>query len=176
MEYIFETEHLKIRKFRPEDAEPLFAICREEGVKKWFPNECFADLEEAEDAVAFYMDRAAGHRLPFVLAVELKETAELIGNTGINETEACADDIEIGYIISSRHSGRGYATELLGAMSAYVASAFGLGAIYGRVIHGNLASTRVLEKCGYSFMGEEFGAEDDPYGKGMLVYKKDTVM
>ena len=43
----------------------------------------------------------------------------------------------------------------------------------GRVVHGNEASAKVLEKNGYRFVKEEFGAEDDPYGKGMLVYAKE---
>ena len=30
---------------------------------------------------------------------------------------------------------------------------------------------KVMEKCGYSYLNEEFGAEDDPYGKGMFIYK-----
>ena len=34
-------------------------------------------------------------------------------------------------------------------------------------------SVRVLEKNGCRFAEEEFGAEDDPYGNGMLVYTKD---
>ena len=42
-----------------------------------------------------------------------------------------------------------------------------------RVVHGNEASAKVLEKSGYRFVKEEFGAEDDPYGKGMLVYAKE---
>ena len=29
------------------------------------------------------------------------------------------------------------------------------------------------KKNGYEFVTEEFGAEDDPYGNGMLVYKKE---
>jgi [ribosomal protein S5]-alanine N-acetyltransferase len=31
----------------------------------------------------------------------------------------------------------------------------------------------VLEKNGYDFVREEYGAEDDPYGNGMLVYKRE---
>ena len=38
-------------------------------------------------------------------------------------------------------------------------------------MHGNKASVKVMEKCGYSYINEEFGAEDDPYDKGMLIYK-----
>ena len=45
--------------------------------------------------------------------------------------------------------------------------------MHGRVVHGNEASARVLEKNGYRFAEEEFGAEDDPYGNGMLVYRKE---
>ena len=31
----------------------------------------------------------------------------------------------------------------------------------------------VLEKNGFVFLREELGAEDDPYGCGMLVYRKE---
>ena len=31
---------------------------------------------------------------------------------------------------------------------------------------------KVLEKSGYQFVRKEFGAEDDPYGNGMLVYQQ----
>lgn len=31
---------------------------------------------------------------------------------------------------------------------------------------------RILEKNGYELVKEEFGAEEDPYGNGMLLYKK----
>jgi ribosomal-protein-alanine N-acetyltransferase len=44
--------------------------------------------------------------------------------------------------------------------------------IYGRVVHGNDASVRVFKKSDYLFINEEFGAKDDPYGSGMLVFRK----
>lgn len=31
----------------------------------------------------------------------------------------------------------------------------------------------VLEKNGFEFVKEEFGAEDDAYGNGMLIYRKE---
>lgn len=39
--------------------------------------------------------------------------------------------------------------------------------LYGRVMRGNHASVRVLEKNGFEFVKEEFGAEDDAYGNGI---------
>ena len=172
MEYIFETEHLKIRKFELDDARCLYENHLEEDVIKWIPNESYADMEETKEAIDFYIDCVNNKHLPYVLAVELKSTGELIGDTGVNEVEGNLNEVEIGYVICKKYSGKGYATELLMAMSKYIAEIFEINILYGRVMHGNNASVRVLEKNGYEFVKEEFGAEDDPYGNGMLIYKK----
>lgn len=87
VEYIFETEHLRIRKFKIEDAKCLYENHLEEEVKRWIPNESYADMEETQGAIKFYVDCVNGRHLPYVLAVELKETGELIGDTGVNEVE-----------------------------------------------------------------------------------------
>jgi ribosomal-protein-alanine N-acetyltransferase len=169
---MFETSRLLVRKFREEDARPLYENHRDAEVRKWFPNECYADEAEAQDAIRFYANCVDGGRLPFVLAVELKETGELIGDTGISEVEGKPDEAEVGYCIGEKYRGRGYAPELLDAITGYVGSRFGIRVIYGRVVHGNEASAKVLGKDGYEFVREEFGAEDDPYGNGMLVFRK----
>ena len=172
MESLFETEHLIVRPFRDGDAQQLYENHRDEDVRRWFPNECYADPEEAQDAIRFYVDCVNNGHLPFVLGVELKETHELIGDTGVSEVEGKPDETEIGYCIGKQYRGKGYASELLSAISGFVAARFGVKVIYGRVVHGNEASARVLAKNGYQFVKEEFGAEDDAYGNGMLVYRK----
>jgi len=174
MEKLTETENLIIRKFRDGDARALYENHMDDAVRKWFPNECYKDLEEAQGAIRFYADCVDNGHLPFVLGVELKETGELIGDTGISEVEGRPEEAEIGYCIGEKYRGKGYATEILEAISGYVAERFGIREIYGRVVHGNEASAKVLQKGGYQFVTEEFGAEDDPYGKGMWVYKKEV--
>ena len=77
------------------------------------------------------------------------------------------------YVICKRYSGKGYATELVKAMTKFIVETFGVNVLYGRVMHGNEASIRVLEKNGYIFIKEEYEAEDDPYGNGVLIYKKE---
>lgn len=128
---IFETEHLRIRKFKIEDAKRLFENHLEADVRKWIPNESY------------------------------------------NEVEGNPDEVEIGYSICKKYSGKGYATELVKAMTEFVVETFAVNVLYGRVMHGNNASVRVLEKNGYEFVAEELEAEDDPYGNGMLIYKKE---
>ena len=172
MEIMFETKRLAVRKLRDEDADQLYENHLDDEVRKWFPNECYTDREEALDAIRFFAGCVEKEKMPFVLGVELKETGELIGDTGISEVEGRPEETEIGYCIGQKYRGRGYASELLDAVSGFAASRFGFRTIWGRVVHGNGASAKVLEKNGYTFVREEFGAEDDPYGNGMLVYRK----
>ena len=172
MNYLFETVRLGMRRFRPEDAERLYSIHLDEEVKHWIPGESYEDLDEAKEAASFFGECVDRNELPYVLAVEIKDTGELIGDTGINEVEGKPDEVEIGFVICREHRGKGYATETVQAMTAFAVSAFRPKTLYGRVMKGNNASVRVLEKNGYHFVTEESGAEDDPYGNGMLVYQK----
>ena len=174
MDVFFETERVLARKLEPEDAARLYENHAEAKVRKWFPNECYVDIDEAKDAIQFFSDCVVKNHLPFVLAIQLKETGELIGDTGISEVEGQPDAVEIGYQICDKYSGRGLATEVLNAMTAFSFAKFNATISYGRVVHGNAASARVLEKAGYMFVNEEYGAEDDPYGNGMLVYKREA--
>ena len=173
MERIFETEHLVVRKFCIGDAKRLYEYHLDAKVKQWMPNESYADVAEAEDAIRFFAECVEKEQLPYVLAVESKKTGELIGDTGVNEVDGRPGEVEIGYVISDDYSGKGYATELVEAMTSFIIAKFDIKVLYGRVMHGNDASVRVLEKNGYFFRTEEFGAEDDPYGNGMLVYVRD---
>lgn len=170
MDSIFETEHLIVRKLLPGDAQRLYEYHQDENVMRWMPNERYESITEAEGAIVFFSECVENDRLPYVLAVTLKQNGELIGDTGINEVDGKPGEVEIGYVISDSFCGNGYASELVGAMTSFVVSKFGTKVLYGRVMHGNDASARVLEKNGYLFLEEEFDAEDDPYGNGMLVY------
>ena len=174
MDIYFETERVLARKLEPEDAARLYENHAETKVKKWFPNECYADIDEAKGAIQFFNDCVEKNLLPFVLAVQVKETGELIGDTGVSEVDGEPNSLEIGYQICEKYSGKGLATEVLNAMTAFSFARFNATISYGRVVHGNAASARVLEKAGYVFVNEEYGAEDDPYGNGMLVYRKEA--
>ena len=87
METVIETERLLLRGFEREDAERLYEYHLDEEVKRWMPNESYGDPGEAREAIAFYADRVRRKELPYVLAVVLKETGELIGDAGVNEVE-----------------------------------------------------------------------------------------
>ena len=71
MDVFFETERILARKLEPEDAARLYENHAEAKVKKWFPNESYADIREAEDAIRFFSECIKKNQLPFVLAVQL---------------------------------------------------------------------------------------------------------
>lgn len=173
MEYLFETEQLSFRRFEISDAHKLYENHLEAEMKQWISNESYEDIYETEGTINFYMDCVNKRQLPYVLAIELKESGELIGDTGVNEVEGSDNEIEIGFSINNKNSGNGYATETVNAMTNYTENTFGIKVLYGRVMKGNVASIKVMGKTGYKFLKEEFGAEDDPYGKGMLIYKNE---
>ena len=170
MEYVFETERLSARGFGADDALRLYENHLDAAVKRWMPNESYRSVEEARNAIAFYSDCVKRGKLPCVLAVTRKDTGELIGDAGINRVDGRPEELEVGFVIYRAHRGKGYATELLKAMTDYAFSTLQASALYGRVLRGNGASESVLRKNGYRFTAEEFGAEDDPYGNGMLVF------
>ena len=66
-----------------------------------------------------------------------------------------------------------FETGLLNGTVSFAAPGFGTGAIYGRVAQGNETPEKTLRKGGYQFLLEESGAEDDPCGNGMLIYRKE---
>ena len=114
----------------------------------------------------------AQEQIPYVLAIVLLETDVLIGDIGVNKFWDGSGKVEIGYSICEAHQRHGYATEAVAAMSAFAAAKFPIGTLYGRVLYGNDASCKVMQKSGYCYLGTEAGAKDDPYGKGMLLYAR----
>jgi [ribosomal protein S5]-alanine N-acetyltransferase len=95
-----------------------------------------ARLREANDLVDFGIFLEAGDEL--VGRIQL---------TGISP--APFENAHLGYFVSERHNGRGYATE---AIRQAVDAAFGelaLHRVQAAVIPGNGASIRVLEKAGF---------------------------
>ncbi len=165
------TDRLVIRMLQENDKESLYRNHLAEDFKRWFPNEVYDDTDDAAEAIDFFCSCVRDEELPFVLAIELQEDGNLIGDIGINEVDGKDDEIEIGFSIKPEYGNRGFATEALKAMCDFASARFKIDTLHGRALKGNDASIRVLSKCGFTYKELEMGAEDDPYGYGMMVYK-----
>jgi RimJ/RimL family protein N-acetyltransferase len=81
------------------------------------------------------------------LAVELRESGELVGHVNVIVDVANRQG-EIGFMFHPGHQGRGYATEATRALLDHAFEHYGLHRVYGRLEPRNAASARVLEKLG----------------------------
>lgn len=61
--------------------------------------------------------------------------------------------IDIGYAFAKGWHGHGYATETVGALTDHGFRTREAERVFATVFIGNIASRRVLEKCGYAFEG-----------------------
>ncbi len=149
-----QTSHLCLRPWTLEDATRLFEIMQEEDMFKYFPPSTPPSLEKARRYIshhlAHWVERGYGH-----WAVAIAGEGSAVGWNGL-EYLPDTEEIEVAYLLSRSAWGKGYATE-----AARVAVRFGfetahLDSIIGLVHPENLASIRVLEKCGLGFIDEKF--------------------
>jgi RimJ/RimL family protein N-acetyltransferase len=70
---------------------------------------------------------------------------------------------EVGYLLASRHHGHGLATEALAAVVVEATDRRHIPCLVGIVDEPNVASIRVLEKCGFAFERPYTGGDGHPY-------------
>ena len=80
------------------------------------------------------------------------------GKGGLSEQ----GDLEIGYGLNPEHRGRGYATEALRALLPHWQATPGVCRVTAETSVSNVASARVLEKCGFVRVGEGWNEDDGP--------------
>ena len=141
-----ETERLVIRPFTPDMAEAVHRNSLDEDNRRFVPDEVFETVEEAEETVRFLLSRYETADGPFVYSVLLK-TGE---NIGYVQAVSVGDGWEIGYHIAKPYTGRGYAAEAVSAFLPWIAGRLQADRITGICLRENIASARVMEKCGFT--------------------------
>lgn len=142
------TERLRLRRSRPDDAEAISAyrgdprVNRYQGWARTDPEGVRAEIEEMAQ-------RAPGEPGGWVqFTVEERESGRLVGDVGFSPAEGEPGVIKIGYTVSPEHQGRGYATEAVRALVAYVFGVLDVDVVRAYASAENLPSIRVAEKVG----------------------------
>jgi RimJ/RimL family protein N-acetyltransferase len=144
-----ETERLRLRTFRADDAQALQALRGREDVVRWLYQgpmtlaEAHEDIERRASTTALAAD---GDRL--LLAVELRESGALVGDCMLRLISAEHLCAEIGYVIHPVHQGRGYATELGRELLRVAFDESGMHRAIARCEPRNEPSWRVMERLG----------------------------
>lgn len=142
---LIETGRLVITDLTMDMAGDIQRNSQDEDNRRFVPDEVFDTVEKASETVAWLIQAAKGTEGPFLYPV-LTRTGENIGYV-----QACMAENgwEVGYHIAKPYTGHGYATEALGAFLPFVMDKLHADHVDGIVLEENVASQRVLEKCGF---------------------------
>ena len=122
-------------------------VCR---YQPWGPNTPDESRAFVEAAVT---SSVASPRARYALALTLATTGRLIGVGELNVRSVSFRTGEIGYIVHPDLWGQGYATEAAAALLRFGFDELGLHRIYATCDPRNVASGRVLQKCGMAHEG-----------------------
>jgi RimJ/RimL family protein N-acetyltransferase len=156
MAVIFETERLIAREWSLDDAEAAFLIYGDPLVWQYLPGgQPDLRIEETrtrlERRIALY-DEMPGFGVWTLIE---RDTGELVGTILLLRLDN-TDEYEVGYHLRRDRWGQGYATEAAAGAIAYGFDKMGLTRVVGVTDPENIASQRVLEKCGLVRDGERF--------------------
>ena len=84
------------------------------------------------------------------LSVFEKTSGNFVGINGFKHFNGCAS---VGFIFMPQYHGLGYATESLNSVCE-LARSLGIGELEASITKGNIASEKVVQKCGFVFSSE----------------------
>lgn len=162
-DFILETARLRLRRFRDEDADVVFAIIGDRVAMRFYPK-TFGPAD-AKQWVARNQRRYRedGYGL---FAVMLKDGEEVIGDCGIIKQNVVGETaMEVGYHFRRDQWGRGYATEAARGCMGLAFDSFGADKVISLIRPENVPSRRVAERNGMKLEREVVH-----YGLPHLVY------
>jgi RimJ/RimL family protein N-acetyltransferase len=140
---VLETERLVLRRFRDEDAIAF---------DRWADNEEFqrhlGARAPGRDNIARHDAHWAKHGFG-IMAIEWRETGEIVGRCGPQYHRAWADDPEVGWGVDPDWWGRGIATEAGRAAIDWAFGDLGFARVVSITTEENVSSRRVMEKLGF---------------------------
>lgn len=141
-----ETQRLTITKFRMDMAQAVHLNSLDADNRRFVPDEVFETVEEAAETVAFLMSCYDSGQGPQVYPVLLRDDTCI----GYVQCVPLDDDTwEIGYHIGAAYTKRGYAVEAVRAFLPVIMPRLGITRITGICLAENLASVKVMERCGF---------------------------
>lgn len=144
MKKVIETERLILRPIILEDATDVFEWVSDPVVNRYLPYALYTDIEQVKEWIKSIQD--ADNEFAFYV----KEIDKVIGTGGISYNQE-SKKYELGYNINQKFWGKGYATEAAKAMIKWAYDTLGAREFSAEFATDNVASGKVLEKCGFRF-------------------------
>jgi len=143
-----ETSRVKLRKIDLFDTQDIYEYASNPQVSEFLFWDTHKNPITSRKFISNIMQCAIdGRECPW--GIEFKETSKIIGTAGFNLWDAVNNKAEIGYALSPEYWNKGIMTEIVNLITFYGFNNLSLNRIEARCEPENIASHKVLEKCGY---------------------------
>jgi [ribosomal protein S5]-alanine N-acetyltransferase len=149
---ILTTDRLRLRHLEPNDADSIMNLFSAPEVLRFLNQEPTDTQEKALGLIQWFEDMFRAKEA-VQWAITLRDTNRFIGMCGNIAWQKDNRKIDIGYHILPDMWGKGYATEAASAIIKWSFIHLNLHRIQADCTVGNIASERVLLKCGFSVEG-----------------------
>ena len=164
------TSRLKLIPHAPEHLRAL--IQGDEAYAQCFgskPANGLRDMFVSKDVSAEYVARlqvaTAADPWTIGFVVVHRATDLVIGGSGFKGPPSTEGIVEIAYGIVPDFQGKGYATEAAEALVAFAFESDRVRLILAHTLPTGAASKRVLEKCGFKYVGDVVDPDDGPVSR-----------
>lgn len=169
------TQRLLLRNFTASDLEAFLAYRNDPNIAKYQSWSVPYPREKAEALIRELQDVHAPKQGDWLqLALELKETGEMIGDVAFGVNAEDARQATVGFTIASDRQRKGYASEALTTLLDYLFEDVDMHRVVADCDTENTASWKTLEKLGFRreahfveslLIGKEYTSE---YHYGLL--------
>ncbi|MFB7141367.1 GNAT family N-acetyltransferase [Gottfriedia sp. NPDC056225] len=159
-----ETSRLRLRRFKDEDLNNFYKYRSNPDVAIYQGWEKYT-VEQASDFIEKQISAAMNIPDSWVqVAIENKKSGGLIGDIGVH-TLTEPNQVEIGFTLEPEFQNKGYATEALKALLAYLFNELNKEKIIAIAIEQNTSSIKLIKKLGF----KQVETIENSYFKGRYV-------
>ena len=158
---ILETDRCLIRETTLEDVDSFYEIYADPEMTRYMEG-LFEDPADEKKYTRDYIEKVYGLMGFGTWTVILKETGEIIGRAGFSIRNGF-DDVELGFLIGTKHQRQGYAYEVCKAIVEYGRDVLMFERLQALVKAENTVSIHLCEKLGF-VKYEEVNVEENIYG------------
>lgn len=147
-----ETQRLKFRRYRDDDFDYLFSLLSDSAMVRYIGDGNIKDGKETATFLEWiYSTYSVGSDMGLMIIVR-KDDQSLIGHAGlVPQMIDGVEELEIGYWVSRKNWGKGYATEAALALRDYGLINLDKNRLISLIQPKNMASKRVASKIGMNF-------------------------
>lgn len=153
LSFAIPTERLVLEDLTAADLPDISRIAKDRDLMKYV----LLWLENDEQIEAFLKDAideaAKERRTDYVLAAREPATGEFAGLTFIEIDRELTRTAEVGIVLLPEYCKNGYGSEILSAFLKFGFDELGMHRVYGKCDELNIASARLMEKCGLVYEG-----------------------